>query len=564
MSSRTLTIRFVGDNKNMSRAVKDIVSGLDDTESAGKRVAGAMKQLAGDAEASFRDSRDAADKLAAALGPEMVSKIEAGGRSVDGYVTDLQRMGLTFDDIRTDVDELADSIRKVESTRGSIDALRAPLKDVDENLGKVRDTGDQSRSVLANMVGNSVQDLGALGGVAGTAGMAIGQIAEYATEGSLNLTSLAKVAGPMVGVGVAVAGVSWVMGQLKGNTQEAKEEAEGMLAVHVALRDGKFEDAGGKLAEKYGDLAGALAEMGVPQDEVMQFIIGASEQMPTFNRLLEENKVQFAEGGVGLTDFGGKLNDLGGDVYSARDAFSEQAAQLTATEEATRLFSEALIGVARETGNTEIATRDLDEAYKLLTGQLSDEEAWLSLQEDMRRFRGDLADSGLSANEKRLKIVQLKQELIEYAAEVGNIPPEKQTEILALIEEGNIAAAERALSSLTRPRSVPINANVIAPGGRYIPGGSNIVGATGGIVTRPTQTWIGEAGPEAVIPLDSLPGNYPLSSLGSGALGGNTTIVNLTMNVPPTVDRGAVGREVAEALAAFERESGPIYQRLRN
>ena len=178
--------------------------------------------------------------------------------------------------------------------------------------------------------------------------------------------------------------------------------------------------------------------------------------MPTFNRLLEENKVHFEEGGVGLTDFGGKLNDLGGDVYSARDAFAEQADQLAATDAATQDFTEALIGAARETGNTEVATRDLEEAYKQLTGQLSDEEAWYSLQENLVQFRKDMDDSTLSANEKRLKMVQLKQDLIEYASEVGNIPAEKQTEILAMIEEGNLAAAEQALANLTRPRNVPI------------------------------------------------------------------------------------------------------------
>lgn len=51
----------------------------------------------------------------------------------------------------------------------------------------------------------------------------------------------------------------------------------------------------------------------------------------------------------------------------------------------------------------------------------------------------------------------------------------------------------------------------------HIPG----MGATGGIVTRPTFAMIGEAGPEAVIPLDQTPGSYPLSR---GMGGGNLTI----------------------------------------
>jgi hypothetical protein len=56
-----------------------------------------------------------------------------------------------------------------------------------------------------------------------------------------------------------------------------------------------------------------------------------------------------------------------------------------------------------------------------------------------------------------------------------------------------------------------------------------IFGATGGIVTRPTLATIGEAGPEAVIPLNRAPGAYPLPNGGGG----------VTVNVYA----GAVGSE---------------------
>ena len=53
-------------------------------------------------------------------------------------------------------------------------------------------------------------------------------------------------------------------------------------------------------------------------------------------------------------------------------------------------------------------------------------------------------------------------------------------------------------------------------------------GATGGIVTQPTLALIGEgAGPEAVIPLNQMPGASPLGSM--GGMGGGTTVVNVTV-----------------------------------
>lgn len=70
--------------------------------------------------------------------------------------------------------------------------------------------------------------------------------------------------------------------------------------------------------------------------------------------------------------------------------------------------------------------------------------------------------------------------------------------------------------------------------------------ATGGIVNRPTLALIGEAGPEAVVPLSQM-GNMPGSNQPA-------TIVNI--NVYALTANAEVGRKVYEALAEFERVSG--------
>lgn len=63
--------------------------------------------------------------------------------------------------------------------------------------------------------------------------------------------------------------------------------------------------------------------------------------------------------------------------------------------------------------------------------------------------------------------------------------------------------------------------------------------ATGGIVRRPTLALIGEAGPEAVVPLS-----------GAGGFG------NVTINVYALTANAEVGRKVYEALREYERTSG--------
>jgi hypothetical protein len=67
--------------------------------------------------------------------------------------------------------------------------------------------------------------------------------------------------------------------------------------------------------------------------------------------------------------------------------------------------------------------------------------------------------------------------------------------------------------------------------------------AAGGIATRPTLAMIGEAGPEAVIPLDKLR---------SG---------NVTINITTTglgADAPQIQRAVVQALRGYTTRNGPI------
>jgi hypothetical protein len=71
--------------------------------------------------------------------------------------------------------------------------------------------------------------------------------------------------------------------------------------------------------------------------------------------------------------------------------------------------------------------------------------------------------------------------------------------------------------------------------------------AKGGIVTGPTLALIGEAGPEAVVPLR-----------GRHAQGmGNT--INLTVNAGMGADGNQIGREIVDAIKRYERTSGPVF-----
>ena len=70
--------------------------------------------------------------------------------------------------------------------------------------------------------------------------------------------------------------------------------------------------------------------------------------------------------------------------------------------------------------------------------------------------------------------------------------------------------------------------------------------ADGGIVTAPTLGMVGEAGPEAIIPLSR-----------SGGSGIGTTI-NLTVNAGMGTDGAAVGEQIVSALRQYQRRNGAL------
>ena len=70
--------------------------------------------------------------------------------------------------------------------------------------------------------------------------------------------------------------------------------------------------------------------------------------------------------------------------------------------------------------------------------------------------------------------------------------------------------------------------------------------AAGGIVTGPTLALIGEAGPEAVVPLS-----------GRNAGMGNT--YNINVNAGMGTNGAQVGREIVDAIKKFEKTSGPVF-----
>lgn len=225
------------DDKEAKEALADAEK-IDDLEPV-VEVTAKIDQVIGaldDVVAETKRVQTAADALGQALGPELAAKADT-----TSIVQDLQRAGLTIEEIIADADKLGAKLREVSDTDvgGRMGANLGTARGQIDEIGK---SAGSSRSALANMIGNTSQDLGAMSGIAGSAGVAIGQIGEYAADAALDgerlgsaLGNMAKVAGPMAAMALAVAAINKAV---KGQTELNKLAADQQERWVTALESG--------------------------------------------------------------------------------------------------------------------------------------------------------------------------------------------------------------------------------------------------------------------------------------------------------------------------------------
>jgi hypothetical protein len=106
-----------------------------------------------------------------------------------------------------------------------------------------------------------------------------------------------------------------------------------------------------------------------------------------------------------------------------------------------------------------------------------------------------------------------------------------------------IDALNKGISGLNRGVGL---INAVIPGGDPVPDIPKIPRlAKGGIVTQPTLALIGEAGPEAVVPLRGR----------NAGVGGITITVNAGLVSTPD----QIGQQIIEAIQQAQRRSGPVF-----
>jgi hypothetical protein len=248
----------------------------------------------------------AAEQLSQALGPEL-----AGRTDLDGVISELKRMGLTAEDVTNNADQLAAKLRQLDE--GNVGGkLGQSLNTARGQTEKLSDSARGAHSALANMIGNTAQDLGAFTGIAGSSGVALGQMAEYASDATLageglgsSLRSMATVAGPIAGISLLVGLISKELQRDAAAAEQAKARSEAYFkamedghSVLAALRQ-ELEQTGQLKFEGLGDIAPALARMNVSVEEFSRLAEGPPEKLSAWaqaqRKLVHEGTQGYAD-----------------------------------------------------------------------------------------------------------------------------------------------------------------------------------------------------------------------------------------------------------------------------
>ncbi|MCC7464450.1 MAG: hypothetical protein IT480_18550 [Gammaproteobacteria bacterium] len=416
--------------RELGRAAKDHLGDVNNTLEKGqddaKAFAQAMRDAADKVEQRLKDTARASDALGKALGPELAARL--GQNGLDKMATDMNQAGLAFDQITRDADELADGIKRLEQAGQSIGSRVAPEFDkVEAASGKANSEMDKSRSVVANFAGNAAQDLPGVSGAFGALNVAVGQFAEYASEGGIGMKNFLKSA---AGLGLAT-GAFMVINKVMGDMAKAKEEARRQTQAFAdALKEeaeGADDAVNALIAKELVDkkLTKGLDGLGVSAMDVARVIKG--ESVPAFEKLtdgLSEHSLithDVSAEARGLTEEQAKLiltvRDLTKRHADGAEIEHERANIQAALGIETKKTTETIVDQTKASEDAAAAMQEqLDTALSLIDSQFRLADAQDDLTQAIEEFNTTTDDAATSIDEKAQAERDASRAALELAA----------------------------------------------------------------------------------------------------------------------------------------------------
>ena len=418
---------------------------LGNAEDAGKQMAAALKVAADKAQKDLKETTAIADKLAQALGPELTAKV-----NVDEIATKFHHVGMTVEDVDANIDSFRSSLSRMADTA---DTVKSRMGDVDQAVQRVGDTTDRSRGVMANYVGNAAQEIPGLTGAFGPLNTAIGQFAEYATEGGISLAGMASTIGPMAALG---ASIWYATNQLelmakkdafhtdrvKAYEEQIRKSGNSAKALADHIREvGKVEAStwgnnANPFADATTDVTERLLKAGLSVDQYAQLVSGGVE---TTKRWIA------AQRDAGNSIDPAVLDSLTQDVQDYADAQDRATAS-------AEFFGDNAAGSAHKLDQLAAATERQNKAWDDMNSRMEKDDAFAQLTIDLLGLQGQLddiakqeADGAISHEEamarRVLAIDGVRGSTDSYMQTLLKLPPDMATKVNILIDNGEFQKA---------------------------------------------------------------------------------------------------------------------------
>lgn len=478
---REVRVRFTGESQVLKGATGEVrkvflqlQGDLNDTRSAGEKLAAAQKQVADSMRKDMEEIGRAADVVRDSLGPEMTAAIESTGRTVEDQVQEWRKLGLTLDDIKMESDKLAAGMKDLD------DAARQSTGAVGDGMKRIGTETENSRSVMANFAGNAAQELPLVSNAFGPLNMAISQFVEYAAEGNIKMKSLVGMA---AGIGIiasameAVADRSARVAEIKAFREDAIEgytealkdadnrveaiiehlRTVGKLQVQVGDKSGDFWTGG---MSQTIDMTAAFASLGLGVEEIATMLAGGREKIEEWGAAAKASgadAIVVNQAMAGLTE---QLDFL--EVATKNNAIYQQVfgEHLAKMPDRLRAAVNPADELADAFGEVRDAMDETSQAYEDFTDTLDDDTTYQelqlgfdALQKELDGYKQAVKDGTMTQEEasrrSAIAINRQKKATAEYAEEVLGLPPEAVTEIFANIDNQKLVEAKTLVDQLT-------------------------------------------------------------------------------------------------------------------
>jgi tetratricopeptide (TPR) repeat protein len=559
--------------------------------------------------------------LSQKMGIDMETAGKAVAKSATGSTTALRKMGIIVDSTKNGGDAftntmeaLAGSVggfaeKEAETFSGKIERLKVSLEDLQEGIGsgvvdvfsgaisgatglsdKLAEVDPNLQNAAGRFMGLATAGIGIAGALSFVAGQTI-KMKDRFTDADGELTKFGKTAKTasiaLAGFGALEIGAG-IFNSITDNAGKTERSLQD-LTIQAGLSSGDIVgsfrdmvtnisnrlDLMGDVFKGFGvdvEIAGQGAARNVEDiDEAFQKVLDTSPQVA--QKLLDEWRAQ-----TEALD-----HNSGAYQENIKEIEKYQGWVDLATGSAAALAGgiDGATGTVDEFGNVVgDANDELAEAIELTDewqGRLAkfDKEAKL---DDIAQQLGEIHESAVEAfgeptqeniRQNREDVRELYEQVAEYLEELGNVPPEKQTQILALLDEGKFLEAFAALELLGKDITPIVYPKVERPKGFVGPLLEETAGykppvkpasmsadlwerflaglkfkAAGGPVNAGEPYVVGERGPEIMVPGASgtvVPNNKI----------GGSTVINVTVT-------SANPDDVIRAIQTYVRRNGQL------